>query len=204
MVCHGQGEQESYLRRLRGEAKTLLSLEHRPEGQTQRVTKQLLYEQGIRYAAVGAAASETVFSFKLERIVLERCGVKQRGDADPENSLPKAGEAPCTSALVHPTVRNATVPLEMLGFVLLSEQQRRISVNDLWYHVLVHGRRSVRALGALGGLRKYKGHTTRAERMVQIEWAKRANRGLSTALYHLPPCCCLRTGELPPSISASP
>ena len=56
-------------------------------------------------------------------------------------------------------------------------------------------RHYVRVLGALGGLRKYKGHTTRAERLVQLDWAARAEReGQSTALYHLPPCCCLRAG----------
>ena len=40
-------------------------------------------------------------------------------------------------------------------------------------------------------MRKYKGQTTRAERLVELNWAKRED----TAMYHLPPCCCMRTGR---------
>ena len=34
-----------------------------------------------------------------------------------------------------------------------------------------------------GGLRKYKGQTTRAERLVELEWAKREDRVRKTASF---------------------
>lgn len=93
----------------------------------------------------------------------------------------------------YPDLRNTNgISVEELIVRVLFRKRAGLRARQQWAFV----RRYVHALGALGGLRKYKGHTTRAARLVQLEWAARADReeGLSTALYHLPPFCCMRAG----------
>ncbi len=96
----------------------------------------------------------------------------------------------------------------MLGFVfgrvraVLMRRRASLRARELWrllrLHVDVLLAYTV-VLRSIGGLRKYKGQTTRAERLVETDWVRRGKEdGLERGapLYHLFPCCCIQTGKI--------